>query len=136
MIEMITHRVDHPRPTERSVGEHLRMTLTFSGARTHEPDTLCVEYTVFLDGEEIECTIDDAVVASLCDESPDPLQTFDSCHMLILEYTRQKLCGVTTGICARIGLRGQSCSFYTGPRGNSKGFVPIGIQDGFGVFQK
>jgi|GEM_PF-6557505 hypothetical protein len=87
------------------------MTLSFAGARTHEPDSQCVEYTVFLDGEEIECAIDDGAIASLCDEFVDPLQSFDSCHMLILEYTRRKLCGETTGICARIALRERSYSF-------------------------
>ena len=56
--------------------------------------------------------IKDAVVASLCDDFVDPLQTFDSCHMLILEYTRQRLCGKTTGICAHILFREQRYSGY------------------------
>ena len=83
------------------------MRLTQSGARHHDSDTLCVRYSVMLDGEEIECSIDDTAIASLCDEYADPLQTFDSCHMLILEYTRQRLCGKTADICAYITLHEQ-----------------------------
>ncbi len=105
------------------------MTLAFSGARTHDPEGGYVVYTVRLDGEEIECAIDDAVLGCLCDDFDDPIQIFDSCHMLILEYTRQKLCGENSGICSHIMLREQSYAFYV-PGGSyavEKGEVqPVG----------
>src|SRR5208283_2189240 len=75
------------RSTERGSKEHQGMTLAFSGARTHDPEGGFVVYTVRLDGEEIECAIDDAVLGCLCNAFDDPIQIFDSCHMLILEYT-------------------------------------------------
>jgi hypothetical protein len=87
------------------------MMLVFSGTRTHDPDNLCVAYSVLLDGERIECAIDDAILGSLCDAYDDPVQTFDSCRMLILEYTRQRLRGTTTSICDHIALRDRRHSY-------------------------
>ena len=92
---------NHPSKVE----EWTNMMLTFSNKRTHESEISSVVYSVLLDGEEIGCAIEDTVLAVLCDDFADPLQTFDSCRMLILEYTRQRLCGETTGICAHILLR-------------------------------
>jgi hypothetical protein len=104
----------HARPTERSSKEHSGMTLAFCGTRTHDPEGAFVVYTVRLDGEEIECAIDDAVLGKLCDAFDDPIQIFDSCHMLVLEYTRQKLCGENSGVCAHIALREQYAFFVPG----------------------
>lgn len=86
------------------------MMLAFPGERRYDPTSGYISYTVLLDGEEITCAIDNAVVTLLCDEFIEPLQIFDSCHMLILEYTKKRLCGETSGFCGHILFREQRLS--------------------------
>jgi len=84
--------------------------IKYSGERMYEPDSSCIVYTVSYDGEETECSIDEAILVSLCDEFATPIQIFDACHMIILEYTRQRLNGEMDGVCAHIELRKPLCS--------------------------
>jgi len=81
------------------------MTMTFSGSRTYDSEQSCVCFEVLLDGDKIECTINEGVLQSLCDEYDDALSTFDSCHMAILDYTRRKMCDDRNSISDQIMIR-------------------------------
>jgi hypothetical protein len=90
------------RSIKRSLRTRPNMVITFSGSRIHDPSKSCILFGVVIDGEEVECAIGDDVLKSLCDDYYDTEQIFDSCHMAILDYTRQKLCNQKNDISDQI----------------------------------
>jgi hypothetical protein len=61
------------------------MAIEYLGKRAHDPFRSRVCFEACIDGEILDCSIDDRFRQTLGDEYGDALECFDACHMFILD---------------------------------------------------
>jgi hypothetical protein len=72
------------------------MTITYSGTARYDPSARAILYDVRIDDAVVHCSFAKDALAFCVDDSGDPLDIFNSCRLLMLEYT--KCCLLRRGV--------------------------------------
>jgi hypothetical protein len=64
------------------------MTITYAGKASYDPLASAILYDVSIDGAVVHCSFAKEFLAFCVDDFGDPLDIFNSCRLLMLEYTK------------------------------------------------